>query len=141
MKVLNTASGNPLVGEFNRKLLGAPASQQPSAGAKALCRNMLIHLASLGKLGKPVFQLFDQAQQFEYNGRHFEFDITWTHPDGAIDGTSASFLVGRKGTGFQFILFDQQRGTVFETWLGPNNLGLKLAPLVKMTLLYCAQRP
>jgi len=141
MRIFNTASGKSFIAEFNRKLFNAPISQQPSFGAKSLCYQMLVHLMPLQKMGKPVFQLFDQSHQFEYGGKHFELDITWTHPDDAIDGTSASFLVSCNGSGFQFILFDQRCGTIFESWLGPDNLGSKLPPLTKMTLLCCGIQP
>jgi hypothetical protein len=42
--------------------------------------------------------------------------------------------------GFQFILFDHQRGTIFETWLSRNNLDSKVFNLVKMIEQYCLQQ-
>ena len=141
MKVLNTVPGNPLVAELNRKILSTPADRQPSTAAASLCRRMLGHLRPLRTLGAPVFQLFGQSQPFLYGGKTFELDVAWTHPDGAIDGVCASFLVVCGGGWLQFILFDQRCGTVFEKRLGAGDLGTRLPSLVRTILLYCSRRP
>jgi len=141
MKVLNTVS-NSFVAVFNRKLAAAPITQQPSTGCASLFRRMLGHLNPIAKtLGMPSFQLFG-SQPFEYGGRQFELDATWTYPDGAIDGVNASFLASVGGAGFQFILFDHQQGTIHESW-DPcsDNLKTRLTQLVGKTTKYIARRP
>lgn len=138
MRVLNT-SGNSLLAMFNRKLA---AGQRPPAGCEALFRRMLGHLVPMAKaLGMPSIQLFG-SQPFEYGGRSFGLDATWTYPDGAPDGANASFLAQVDGAGFQFILFDHLCGTVFEHWFVPSGLlAQEMAAIVQMVVDYCAARP
>jgi hypothetical protein len=139
MKVLNT-SGNLLVAEFNRRL--AATSQFSSPACQTLFRRMLGHLDPLAKgFGMPAIQFFG-SQPFEYGGRHFGLDATWTYPDAVIDGVNTSFMASVDGSGFQFILFDHQCGTVFERWFVSNGLFAKeMAALVHMATGYCASRP
>lgn len=137
MKILNTANQQSIIRLFEKKL--AAALVRPSANAEALFRNIAQRLLPLVRqLGLPTIQLFEK--QFSYGGRHFEIDVTWTYPDGAIDGINTSFLIENIGKGFQFILFDHQHGTIFETWLGARNLETKIPALIKMTEQYCAQQ-
>jgi len=137
MKILNTANQQSIIRLFEKRL--AAVVVRPSANAEALFRKIAQRLLPLVRsLGLPTIQLFEKP--FPYGGRSFEIDVTWTYPDGAIDGINTSFMIENAGKGFQFILFDHQRGTIFETWLGARNLETKIPTLIKMTEQYCAQQ-
>lgn len=137
MRVLNTIN-HPIILLFNEKL--AVTKSRPSSSAEDLFRKLARRLLPLVKhFGTPSIQLYGSLP-FPYGGRCFEIDTTWTYPDGAIDGINSSFMVEDGGLGFQFILFDHQRGTIFETWLSRNNLDSKVFNLVKMIEQYCLQQ-
>jgi hypothetical protein len=137
MKIFNTVNQQSIIRLFEKKL--AAVIVRPSANAETLFRKIAQRLLPLVRqLGLPTIQLFG-LKQFTYGGRHFEIDVTWTYPDGAIDGVNASFMIENVGKGFQFILFDHQRGTILETWLGAHNLDAKIPALIKLTEQYCAQ--
>jgi len=136
MKILNTTNGQ-WIRLFWDKL--AVAAIPPTPGAKNLFLKLAPWLAPLAKsLGRPGIQLYEAP--FNYGGRHFEIDATWVYPDGAQDGIQASFMVELNGCGFLFLLTDPQHGTILETRLGPDRLGTKLPPLVRMIELYCSQQ-
>ena len=138
MKILNTANQS-IIRLFEDKL--ATITTRPTAGAEDLFRKLARRrlLPLTRRLGLPSIQLFG-LQLFSYGGRNFEIDATWTYPDGAIDGINASFMIESFGRGFQFILFDHHLGTIFESWLGCNNLDGKLITLVNLVEQYCTQR-
>jgi hypothetical protein len=138
MKILNTANQD-IIRLFEERL--ASSLVKPTLGAQDLFRKMARRLTPLSKkFGLPSIQLYGSTS-FNYAGKHFEIDITWTFPDGAIDGINSSFLIENAGRGFQFILFDHQRGTILETWFNSQHkLDIKLNSLIQISEQYCAQQ-
>ncbi len=143
MRILNTAGRKPSLVRFEKKLSGTGMRHRPTQGAQALMRHILAQVDKpLAGLGQPSFQFFAPTL-FDYAGRKFAIDATWVHPEGAIDGVHVSFLVAADGTGFQFVLFDQQSGTVHDHWY-PASLAKAsrtMAMIAQSATSYCMRRP
>ena len=142
MKLLNTTK-NPIIELFNKKLAIAHVATGCCLNSAPV--NLFLKVAKritplLTLSGDPSIQIFVPSS-FEYGGRSFATDATFTYPNGAIDGVVASFLIDENGKGYQFILFDHSCGTVFDAYFSAYFIDFDLPVLVKRVERYCLLNP